>query len=116
MNEVSIFHNPHCSKSRQALGLLEAQGLQPKIQLYLENPPTKNELKNILNLLKLDARSLMRTHEVEYETSGLDNPGLTEDELIEAMIRIPKLIERPIVMANGRAVIGRPPENVLTIL
>lgn len=116
MHELTLFHNPRCSKSRQTLELLQAQGLKPKIQLYLENPPTKSELKYILELLKLDARSLMRTKEAEYLASGLDNNNLTEDELIEAMIRIPKLIERPIVLANGRAVIGRPPENVLSIL
>jgi len=116
MSEVTIFHNPRCSKSRQTLELLEAQGLKPKIQLYLDNPPTKSELKYILELLKIDARSLMRTKEDEYQASGLDNPNLNEDELIEAMIRIPKLIERPIVLANGRAVLGRPPENVLNIL
>lgn len=116
MTNVSIYHNPRCSKSRQTLALLEAQGIQPNIVKYLETPPSAAQLEEILNLLALAPRQLMRVKEAEYKTLGLDNDSLSHDELIAAMIATPKLIERPIVLANGKAAIGRPPENVLAIL
>lgn len=113
---VVIYHNPKCTKSRQTLALLEAHGLKPKVVEYLKTPPTKAELERILKLLKLDPRALMRHKEPEYRQARLDNPKLTRATLIEAMVIHPKLIERPIVLANGKAAIGRPPENVLKIL
>jgi arsenate reductase (glutaredoxin) len=113
---VKIYHNPRCSKSRETLKLIEAQGVQPEIIEYLKQPPTAAELQDILNKLGLQPRELMRTKEAEYKESGLDDTSLSDAELIEAMIRIPKLIERPIVLANDKAAIGRPPESVLTIL
>jgi len=113
---VVIYHNPKCTKSRQTLALLEARGLKPKVVEYLKTPPTKTELERILKLLEIDPRVLMRHKEPEYRHARLDNPKLTRAALIEAMVIHPKLIERPIVLANGKAAIGRPPENVLKIL
>lgn len=116
MTSVTIYHNPRCSKSRQTLALLEEQGITPSIIKYLETPPSAAQLQAILDLLALQPRQLMRIKEAEYKTLGLDNESLSTDELIAAMIATPKLIERPIVLANGKAAIGRPPENVLAIL
>jgi arsenate reductase len=113
---VKIYHNPRCSKSRETLKLLEDQGIQPEVIEYLKHPPTATELQDILSKLGLQPRELMRTKEAEYKENGLDDKSLSEAELIQAMIRIPKLIERPIVLANDKAAIGRPPEAVLAIL
>lgn len=113
---VVIYHSPQCTKSRQTLALLEARGIRPQVVEYLKTPPSKAELERILKLLKLDPRALMRRKEAEYKQAKLDNPKLTRAALIEAMCKYPKLIERPIVLANGKAAIGRPPENVLKIL
>ncbi|MDO6443990.1 arsenate reductase (glutaredoxin) [Marinobacter sp. 2_MG-2023] len=111
-----IFHNPRCSKSRQALELLTNQGIEPEIIRYLETPPTEQELSDILDALGYQPRELMRTGEKEYKELGLNNPDLSREQLIAAMVATPKLIERPIVLANGKAAVGRPPENVLSIL
>jgi arsenate reductase len=113
---VKIYHNPRCSKSRETLKLVEEQGVELEIIEYLKHPPTAAELQDVLNKLGLKPRQLMRTKEVEYKDNGLDDPALSDAELIEAMIRIPKLIERPIVLANDKAAVGRPPESVLGIL
>lgn len=113
---VVIYHNPRCSKSRQTLELLREQGIEPKVVEYLDRPPSQAELKRIVKLLQLEPRELMRRKEAEYKTAGLDNPALTRDQLIRAMHDHPKLIERPIVLANGKAALGRPPEQVLEIL
>jgi len=111
-----IFHNPRCSKSRQTLELLREQGIEPEIQLYLETPPDEAELDDILKKLDCEPRDLMRTKEKEYTELGLDNPDLSRAQLLAAMVAHPRLIERPIVLANGKAAVGRPPENVLSIL
>lgn len=111
-----IFYNPRCSKSRQTLELLTERGIEPEIIRYLETPPTEQELKDILSALNLTPRELMRTKEKEYKEQGLNNPELSDEQLIAAMIATPKLIERPIVIANGKVALGRPPENVLSIL
>lgn len=111
-----IFHNPRCSKSRQTLELLTERGIEPEIIRYLETPPTEQQLEDILAVLNLEPRDLMRTKEKEYKEQGLDNPDLSREQLIAAMVATPKLIERPIVLANGKAALGRPPENVLAIL
>lgn len=111
-----IFHNPRCSKSRQTLKLLTERGLQPDIVRYLDAPPTAQELDTILQQLGLEPRQLMRRKEPQYKQLELDNTDLNRQQLIEAMVASPRLIERPIVQANGKAVIGRPPEAVLTIL
>lgn len=109
-------HNPRCSKSRATLALLERHGHQPDIVLYLETPPSEAQLSELLSMLGLDARGLIRRGEAEYTRLGLDDPGLSEAQLIAAMHAHPRLIQRPIVIANGKARIGRPPESVLEIL
>jgi len=113
---IRIFHNPRCSKSRATLAALQERGIEPEITLYLENPPDAGELRSILKKLGLTARELMRKGEAEYREQGLADEALTEDELIAAMVANPRLIERPIVLANGRAAIGRPLESVIEIL
>jgi len=113
---VKIFHNPRCSKSRQTLELLKENGIAPLIIEYLKTPPSKKELQTVLNLLNLQPRDLMRKNEAEYKENNLDNNALTADQLIDAMITHPKLIERPIVLNGSQARIGRPPESVLEIL
>ena len=113
---VKIYHNPRCSKSRQTLALLQEQGIEPQVIEYLTQPPSKSQLKKILSLLGLQPRDLMRKKEPEYLDNHLDDPDLTKDQLIEAMVKHPKLIERPIVIHGDKAALGRPPENVLEIL
>lgn len=116
MSEIRILHNPRCSKSRETLALLEEKGVTPVVQKYLEEPPTAEEIKEILTTLGISARQLMRRKEAEYSEQGLADESLSEAALIDAMVATPKLIERPIVLANGQARIGRPPESVLEIL
>lgn len=114
---ITIFHNPRCSKSRETLSLLQEKGISPTILAYLEQAPSPAELKTLLTHLGFDdARKLMRKNEAEYTELGLDNPALEQDALIAAMAAHPRLIERPIVINGSKAAIGRPPENVLTIL
>jgi len=113
---VEIYHNPRCSKSRQTLQLLQERGVEPQVIEYLKTPPDKATLKHILDMLGLAPRQLMRTKEAEYKEQGLDDPSLTREQLIDAMLATPKLIERPIVIKNGKAAIGRPPEKILEIL
>jgi len=113
---IRIFHNPRCSKSRATLALLRERGLEPEIVLYLENPPGAAELRSLLGQLRLTPRQLIRKGETEYRELGLSDESLGEDALIAAMAAHPRLIERPIVLANGKAAIGRPPEAVLDIL
>lgn len=113
---VTILHNPRCSKSRETLALLEARGIEPRIVRYLDEPPSEAELGRILDLLGLEPRALMRSSEAEYRELGLDDPTLGRAELVRAMHAHPRLIQRPIVLANGRAAIGRPPEAVLDLL
>jgi arsenate reductase len=113
---IRIFHNPRCSKSRATLALLQERGIEPEISLYLESPPDADELGAILQKLGLTARELMRKGEAKFREQGLADESLTEQQLIAAMVANPRLIERPIVLANGRAAVGRPPESVLDIL
>ena len=114
--KVTILHNPRCSKSRNSLALLKEQGIEPDVRLYLENPPTEDELTSILEMLAIPAKDLLRRGEPEYKELGLGNQNFSEQKLIQLMIKHPKLIERPIVIAGGKAVIGRPPEQVLNLL
>ena len=116
MGEITIFHNPRCSKSRQTLALLNNRGLSPLIIHYLDTPPSAETLERLLAMLKMRPRQLIRRQEAPYAELNLDDPSLGDDELIAAMASHPILIERPIVEANGCAAIGRPPENVLAIL
>lgn len=116
MQAVTIFHNPRCSKSRATLGLLQERGLQPRVVEYLETPPSAEQLQRILELLGLQPRELIRSNEAEYRELGLDDPSLSRAQLIQAMVEHPRLIQRPIVLSEGRAALGRPPESVLEIL
>jgi arsenate reductase (glutaredoxin) len=113
---VTIYHNPRCSKSRQTLALLEENGVQPTIVDYLKTPPSAADIANILTKLDLEPRDLMRKKEAPYVENNLGNASLSRDSLIQAMVDNPILIERPIVLANDKAAIGRPPESVLEIL
>ena len=115
-SNLKIYHNPRCSKSRQTLALIQEHGIEPEIINYLETPPSIDELTTVLSLLKLEPQELMRKRESEYKESGLDNLSLSEPEQIKLMVKFPKVIERPIVLANGKAAIGRPPESVLEII
>ncbi|WP_431613780.1 arsenate reductase (glutaredoxin) [Enterobacter cloacae] len=114
---VKIYHNPRCSKSRDTLSLLKSNGVEPEVVLYLETPSDAQTIRQLLHMLGMgSARKLMRQKEDLYKSLNLDDPRLTEAELVQAMVDNPKLIERPIVVANGKARIGRPPEDVLDIL
>ena len=114
--KVKIYHNPRCSKSRQTLQLLQEQDVEPEIIEYLKTPPSAEELDDILQKLAIEPRELMRKKEAEYKATGMNDETLDREALIKGMVATPKLIERPIVLANDKAAIGRPPENVLTIL
>ncbi|MDC0686462.1 arsenate reductase (glutaredoxin) [Mitsuaria sp. RG] len=116
MTDLTLYHNPRCSKSRGALELLEARGLAPTIVRYLETPPDAATLEQLLAKLGIGARQLLRTGEDEYKDLELANPALSDAQLIKAMVEHPKLIERPILVAGDKAVVGRPPEKVLEIL
>jgi len=115
MSETVIFHNPRCSKSRQTLELLNERGIDADIVEYLKTPPDEHMLEHILDLLGLQPRDLMRTGEPEYRELGLDNPALSRQQLIDAMVEHPKLIQRPIVINKDKAALGRPPEDVLRL-
>ena len=112
----TLYHNPRCSKSREALALLQASGCEPEIVLYLDTPPTTKQLKELLATLSINARQLIRKTEDAYKELNLADEKLSEAALIKAMVANPKLIERPIFINNRKAVVGRPPENVLDIL
>lgn len=116
MTDLTLYHNPRCSKSRSALDLLEARGLTPQVVRYLETPPSIATLRDLLGKLGIAPRALLRTGEEEYRSLGLADPSLDDDDLIAAMVAHPRLIERPILVAGERAVIGRPPEAILEIL
>ena len=114
--QISILHNPRCSKSRQTLQLIKDRGIEPIIIQYLKTPPDRDTLNDILKLLNMEPRDLMRSKERVYKDLGLADTNLSPDDLLEVMLKHPILIERPIVLANGKAALGRPPENVLKIL
>ncbi|QJD31223.1 arsenate reductase (glutaredoxin) [Methylococcus geothermalis] len=113
---VTIYHNPRCSKSRETLKLLQDRGIEPTVIEYLKTPPDAATLRELLGLLGITPRQLLRKGEAPYKELGLANPELGDDALIAAMASHPVLIERPIVVAHGKAALGRPPENVLAIL
>jgi arsenate reductase len=113
---VKIYHNPRCGKSRLTLQLLKDHGIEPEIIEYLKTPPSAEELDDILRKLGMEPRELMRKKEAEYKTNSLDAASLDRQALIQGMVNNPILIERPIVIANGKAAIGRPPEAVIAIL
>ena len=111
-----LYHNPRCTKSRGALELLRERGIEPEVVLYLEQAPSVDELRMLATVLGTGARSLLRTGEPEYAELGLDDPALDDEVLLAAMHAHPRLIERPIFVHDGRAVIGRPAERVLELL
>ena len=111
---TTIYHNPRCSKSRQTLALLDERGIEPDIIEYLVTPPSIEELTNILAMLGLGPRNLLRKKDAKE--AGLDDPGLDDATLIKAMVANPIVIERPIVINNGKAALGRPPESIAEIL
>lgn len=113
--QTTIYFNPKCSKCNMTLELLKEKGKTPEVVEYLETVPSKADLQNILTLLGLSADQLLRKHESAYQEAELSTASC-EDEIIDAMMKFPILIERPIVVHNGKAAIGRPPENILDIL
>ena len=115
-NKITIYHNPKCSKSRKALEIIKSKNIEPIIILYLANKLSKAEVKNLLSKLRLSIRDILRIGEDEYKKNNLKNENLSDDELIEFLIKFPKLLQRPIVVKNSKAVIGRPPENILNLL
>lgn len=116
MAGITIYHNPRCSKSRQALQLLRDRGLETNIVEYLKQPFDEQQIKRLLKMLEMKPRDLLRKKEVEYRALGLDDPKLSPAMLIKAMVDNPVLIERPIVVAGEKAVLARPPEKVLDVL
>jgi arsenate reductase (glutaredoxin) len=111
-----LWHNPHCSKSREALALLRARGVEPAIVDYLTHPPHCAEIERVAQALGGPVKAMMRTHEPEFATLGLDEPGVSDAALYAAMAGYPQLIQRPILVHGDRAVVGRPPERVLDLL
>lgn len=112
---VEIWHYPRCSKSRKTLALLEDHGIEPKVRKYRKDPPDAETLDAVLEMLGMEPRELMRQKEDPYDELGLDDENLSRDELIAAMVDHPILIQRPVVIADGRAAVGRPPESVLEL-
>ena len=115
MSKVKIWHNPRCSKSRNTVALLDEKGVDAEVIKYLDTPPSRDEIVEVLGMLNLSARELMRTKEDIYKELGLKDVS-DEDKLIDVMVQNPKLIERPIVIKDGKAAIGRPIENVIDLL
>jgi arsenate reductase len=115
MTLVTIYHNPECSKSRQTLALLEERDLKLRIVPYLESPPSRNELADIVKMLGVAAADIVRTGEDEYKKSGL-TANSSENDILAAIVTAPKLMQRPIVIYRNQARLGRPPESVLKIL
>ena len=113
---VTIYHNPRCSKSRQALQLLRDRGIEPEIVEYLKTPPSADEIEAVLARLGMEPRALLRVKEAAYREAGMADEGLSRRALVELMAANPIVIERPIVVSGARAALGRPPENVLSIL
>ncbi|MBT8146759.1 MAG: arsenate reductase (glutaredoxin) [Gammaproteobacteria bacterium] len=116
MTDVTLYHNPRCSKSRAVLALLEENDISPEIIYYLDNPPDAKQLKALLKKLDMNVRDILRRSEQEYENLGLDDESLAEEIVLDLLIKHPKLLQRPIVVAGDQAIIGRPPENVLPLI
>lgn len=116
MSDFTIYHNPRCSKSRQTLAILEEHNIATEVILYLEDTPNKQKLQELLQLLGKTPRDLLRKSEAAYKDKGLSDDTLSDDFLLNAMLSEPKLIERPIVVSGNKAVLGRPPENVLELI
>ncbi len=116
MPKVTMYHNPRCSTCRKTLDLIRKHDIEPEIIEYLKTPPSREQLRTLLKLLNAHPRDIMRSKETAYSEHKLDNQSLTTDELIDAMITYPQLIQRPIIIKGDKAIIGRPPENVLKII
>ncbi len=110
-----IYHNPRCRKSRETLEMIKNAGLEPEVHEYLKKPLDKNQLKDLLKKLDKSAEELVRKNEVEFK-ENYKGKDLSENDYLDMIVKFPKLLERPIVVDNNRAIIGRPPENVLTLL
>jgi len=115
-NKLIIYHNPRCSKSRQTLEIIKSKNIEPTIVLYLIDKLSKEEIKNLLSKLGLSIREILRTGEDEYKKNNLQNKNLSDEKLIEFLIKFPKLLQRPIVIKNNKAIIARPPENIFNLL
>ena len=115
-DSTTIYHNPRCSKSRAAMDLLTDKGIETNVVKYLDTPPDSAAIAEILDMLDLEPRELMRKGEQAYKENNLDDATLTREQLIEAMVNNPSVIERPIVVKDGKAAIGRPIENIIDIL
>ena len=116
MTDLTLYHNPRCSKSRGALELLEGRGLTPTVVRYLDEPLDAAQIRGLLKKLGLSARQILRTGEDEYKTLNLADATLSEAQLIAAIAAHPKLMERPILAVGDKAIIGRPPEQILELL
>ena len=116
MSEAILYHNPKCSKSRKALEIIENQNINTKVILYLKDKLTKSMLKQILDLSGLSVRDIIRSNEKEYKDNNLDNLNLSQDEILELIIKHPKLLQRPVLVYNNQAIIVRPPEDILRII
>ena len=115
-NKLVIYHNPGCSKSRQTLEIIKSKNIEPTIVLYLIDKLSKDKIKNLLLKLGLSIREILRTGEEEYKKNNLQNKNLSNEKLIEFLIKFPKLLQRPIVIKNNKAIIARPPENIFNLL
>ena len=116
MSGAIFYHNPQCSKSRKALEIIENQNINTKVILYLKDKLTKSMLKQILDLSKLSVIDIIRSNEKEYKDNNLDNLNLSQDEILELIIKHPKLLQRPVLVYNNQAIIWRPPEDILRII
>ena len=116
MNNLKIYHNPRCSKSRKALKIIKDHDIEITIVEYLEKPLEKSELENIFRLLNKRPKDLIRRNEIDFKKNNIKEIIENDAEIINAMLRFPKIIERPIVFSKSKAVIGRPPENVLELI
>ncbi|MGB0832951.1 MAG: arsenate reductase (glutaredoxin) [Psychrobium sp.] len=116
MSQITIFHNPRCSKSRQTLQLLNENGVEPEIVEYLKVGVSQETVESLLSKLDVEPRAMMRTKEAEYKEQNLGDDSVSRDVLVKAIVATPKLLERPIVVNGDKAAIGRPPENVLDVI
>lgn len=116
MEDFIIYHNPRCSKSRKTLDLMRQEGIEPKILLYLDNPPSKDKLREVIENLGISSRDLLRKKEEEYKKYNLSDETISDNDLLSYMVNSPKLIERPIVIKGNKVIIGRPPENIYKLI
>ncbi|MCP4273928.1 MAG: arsenate reductase (glutaredoxin) [Gammaproteobacteria bacterium] len=116
MTTLTIYHNPRCSKSRQTLQILQDNNQQPEIVHYLKTPLDKQQLQQLIRLLDCSVRDIIRTSEAEYKDNNLADASLSDQQLLDAIVETPKLMQRPIVVNGTKAAIGRPPESVLNII